>query len=206
MGYTWTTQPSGLVLVDQGQGLKAPMFGAGRNSRRVARWTSIAQSASAAYDVPIEWILGVIWAESAGRPDAISPAGAVGLMQVMPKMHGTTKQAMLDPRENIHKGTGILAHLRSLTDEEGRPFDLPRSASGYNAGLSVAGPKPLPHPSTSSPWGMREETPYILNVVSAQNHWRENPPEAPGGALPVALAFSVIVGAAAAVWHTRDRS
>ena len=70
----------------------------------------------------------VIAVESEHRPDAVSPAGAQGLMQLMP---GTARVLgvadPLDPRANVEGG---VAYLRRLGDEFGTVLAL----AAYNAG------------------------------------------------------------------------
>lgn len=86
------------------------------------------------FDIPEAWIWAVMRVESNGDPTAISHAGAMGLMQIMP---GTW--AMLtaryglggnpwDVRANIHAGA---AYLREMVDRYG---DLPAAFAAYNAG------------------------------------------------------------------------
>lgn len=71
----------------------------------------------------------VIRAESAYRPAAVSPKGAIGLMQVMP---GTGKRFGVSnlerPESNLKAGT---AYLRYLID---RFNNIPLALAGYNAG------------------------------------------------------------------------
>ena len=70
----------------------------------------------------------LIEVESGYRPDAASPRGAMGLMQLMP---GTAdRYAVLDPFDpaaNIDAGT---RHLRTLLDE----FGTRGALAAYNAG------------------------------------------------------------------------
>lgn len=186
----WRTEPNGLVLVD-GDAITIDPVANKTTIDRVEGWIDLASQAAIRHDVPIEWLLAFILAESGGRADAVSPAGATGLMQVMPRFHDTTHVAMLEPAANVDKGASILARLRALG------LDLPESASGYNAGLVASTQRP--HPSESSPWGMREETPYIERVVRASNHWLGAPPPTPRavrlvGVVPIALAV-VVAGA-----------
>ncbi len=71
----------------------------------------------------------VIRAESAYRPDAVSPKGAVGLMQLMPAT--ARRFGVLDrehPESNVSAGT---AYLRLLLDRFG---SLPLALAAYNAG------------------------------------------------------------------------
>lgn len=61
--------------------------------------------------------------ESSCDPEAISPAGATGLMQVMPKMWGYSRRALLDPDTNLQAGTRILArHVRAYGLRDGLRF------------------------------------------------------------------------------------
>ena len=74
-------------------------------------------------------LLAVIHAESVFNPLAVSPKGAVGLMQLMPttaSRYGTGD--LRDPRQNIQAGA---AHLRYLL---GRYGDVSLALAAYNAG------------------------------------------------------------------------
>lgn len=89
--------------------------------------------ASQRFGVPPAWIRAVIGAESANDPRAISPKGAMGLMQIMPETwaslrarHGLGRDPY-DPRDNILAGA---AYLRELHDRYGSPGFL----AAYNAG------------------------------------------------------------------------
>jgi soluble lytic murein transglycosylase-like protein len=75
-------------------------------------------------------VLAVVGVESAFRPDAVSPEGAQGLMQLMP---GTAEslgvEDAFDPGQNLDGGVRHLGSL--LTLYEG---DLSRALAAYNAG------------------------------------------------------------------------
>ncbi|MBA2276569.1 MAG: transglycosylase SLT domain-containing protein [Chloroflexia bacterium] len=61
--------------------------------------------------VPASLIAGIIKVESQGDPDAVSPAGARGLMQVMPDhLHeqGVNSSRWHDPATNIQAGALLL--------------------------------------------------------------------------------------------------
>ncbi|MBI2341238.1 MAG: transglycosylase SLT domain-containing protein, partial [Deltaproteobacteria bacterium] len=78
-------------------------------ANRLASYAPTIQEASRKYNVPVELICAVILQESGGNPKAVSPAGARGLMQLMPataKRFGVTNS--LDPRQNIDGGTKYL--------------------------------------------------------------------------------------------------
>lgn len=101
---------------------------------------SIIRSASERYDVPEDRIRAVIGAESNGDPNAVSRAGAQGLMQLMP---GTQRDLGVtdpfDPAQNVDAGTRYLSHLHD------RFGDWDQAHAGYNMGPErVARGDPLP--------------------------------------------------------------
>jgi membrane-bound lytic murein transglycosylase B len=86
------------------------------------------------FGIPATWIVAVMRAESANDPRAVSPAGAMGLMQVMPgtwaalrARHGLGNDPH-DPRDNILAGT---ACLREMWDRYGNVAGM---LAAYNAG------------------------------------------------------------------------
>ena len=82
------------------------------------------------YKLLPELVHAVIEAESAYDPNAVSHAGAVGLMQLMPKTaerFGVTDRT--DPEQSIEGGTAYLRELLDLFDN-----DLTLAIAGYNAG------------------------------------------------------------------------
>jgi soluble lytic murein transglycosylase-like protein len=99
-------------------------------AQRLAKYAPFIQEAAARYNVPVELICGVLLQESGGNFRAVSPAGARGLMQLMPQ---TAKRFgvkdVFDPRQNIHGGT---KYLRFLMDKFHGKIDL--VLAGYNAG------------------------------------------------------------------------
>lgn len=96
-------------------------------------WGPWIRDASRRFDVPETWIREVMRQESGGRPNATSPAGAMGLMQVIP----ATYREMQDrynlgpdpyhPYDSIQAGT---AYLREMYELYGSPAFL----AAYNAG------------------------------------------------------------------------
>jgi soluble lytic murein transglycosylase-like protein len=71
----------------------------------------------------------VAWQESRFRQAAVSPKGAVGVMQLMPATARTLGVDAADLKGNIEGGVGYLAQM--LQRFEG---DLPRALAAYNAG------------------------------------------------------------------------
>ena len=88
---------------------------------------------AAQYGVEPALVKAVIRAESAFDTDAVSPAGARGLMQLMPvtaELHGV--ESVDDPRDNIRGG---VRHLRTLLDRFHNDRKL--AVAAYNAGSAA---------------------------------------------------------------------
>ena len=90
--------------------------------------------ASQRFGIPEHWIRAVLRAESAGDVRAISSAGAMGLMQVMPVTWAELRDRYglgrdpYDPRDNILAGT---AYLREMFDRYG---NVAAMLAAHNAG------------------------------------------------------------------------
>jgi hypothetical protein len=94
---------------------------------------SLAMAAAQRHGLDPQLVLAVIDVESAFRPDAVSPKGARGLMQLMP---GTAAELgvadALDPAQNLDGGAKHLGAL--LTQYRG---DVKRALAAYNAGAGA---------------------------------------------------------------------
>ena len=102
------------------------------------RWAAEIAEASVRFGIPESWIRRVMKAESDGRTELggapiVSRAGAMGLMQLMPRTWVEMRAANglggdpFEPRDNILAGT---AYLRAMYDR----FGYPGLFAAYNAG------------------------------------------------------------------------
>jgi soluble lytic murein transglycosylase-like protein len=103
------------------------------------RWTPYIREASRRFDLNGQWIRAVMMIESGGRTmlaeraPIVSPAGAMGLMQLMPKTWSEMRAANrlgsdpFDPHDNVLAGA---AYLRALY----RQYGYPTMFAAYNDG------------------------------------------------------------------------
>lgn len=107
-------------------------LGAWRKIHRVdvRTYDSLIVEAAQYYSLPAPFIKAIIAAESSFEPTAVSPAGALGLMQLIPKTAAEVfVKDPFDARANIFGGT---RYLRLLANRFGG--DLRLTVAAYNAG------------------------------------------------------------------------
>ncbi len=131
------------------------------------------------------WVYAVMRSESLFQPDARSPAGAIGLMQLMP---GTARQvatrrgidlpglgALLDPDTNISLGSGYLQRMMARFDG-----NMLAATAAYNAGPNRVAQWLPQTPLAADVWveniPYSETRQYVQRVVSftAIFEWRLN--------------------------------
>jgi hypothetical protein len=102
---------------------------------------AVIHEASATYGVSADLVKAVIQTESAFNPVAVSPVGALGLMQLMPVTAAYLGVAdPFDPRQNVNGG---VKYLSMLLDRFNGNVAL--ALAGYNAGpTAVARHKGIP--------------------------------------------------------------
>ncbi len=111
-------------------------------------WGPYVDEAAARYFIPAQWIRAVMQQESGGEEQAVSPVGAMGLMQLMPETYQMLEASEglgpdpFNPRDNILAGA---AYIKQMYDRYGAPGFL----AAYNAGPEdvdayLAGTQPLP--------------------------------------------------------------
>jgi soluble lytic murein transglycosylase-like protein len=82
--------------------------------------------------LPPAIVRSVARAESGYREDAISPKGAIGLMQLMPKTAAVLDADPRDPEQNADAGARYLRDL--LQKYENDPHQVSKAVAAYNAG------------------------------------------------------------------------
>ena len=137
--YAWRDSSGNLVLSDKKKDASARTYSVATSaafrttkplSRRAAHYQPLIEEHAARNSVSADLVRAVIQAESAFNPRALSPKGAMGLMQLMPST--AAEFGVLDPynpAENIRAG---VAYLKQLLDRYAGRVELALAA--YNAG------------------------------------------------------------------------
>ena len=105
----------------------------------VARWEANIRSAAGRYAVDPALVAIIVTVESAGNPRAGSGAGALGLMQVVPRWHPTISDGAgpYDPDHNLDVGTAFLAELLrtyAMAGDDDWQATVERAAAAFNGG------------------------------------------------------------------------
>jgi hypothetical protein len=115
---------------------------------RAQDWDDLVRQAAERNALPAMWVRAVLQAESAGDPHAVSGAGAMGLMQLMP---GTWKEVRrtlnlganpFDPHDNIVAGAAYLRWLHDRYGDEGFLAAYNAGPGRYNEHLATGRPLP----------------------------------------------------------------
>ena len=113
------------------------------------------------HEIDVLLLASVVEAESNFRADAISPKGALGLMQLMP-LHFADDARPFDPAENLDRGA---RYLESLSDRY--DGDLELTLAAYHAG-----PGTIDRFGGAPPW--KETRTYVDRVLSLYREHRAN--------------------------------
>lgn len=122
------------------------------------RWRDHVNIVAAKYNLSPDLIEALVWQESRWHPEAVSPAGARGLTQLMP---ATARQLGVDPQDPLTNLEGGARYLRMQLDLfDG---DVERALAAYNAGpgrVQRAGGVPA----------IRETQMYVASIMARLTH------------------------------------
>ena len=116
----------------------------------------LAAAAAEKFSLPVSFVKSVMRAESGFQPTALSPKGAIGLMQLMPE---TARQLGVDPsnpKQNAEGGAQYLHDLLAKYEQD--PDQVVLALAAYNAG-----PAAVERYHGVPPY--RETREYILRVL-----------------------------------------
>ena len=167
--YSWRDSSGVLTLSDRPQNAAAKAItvpvGSPIAVRASPQYEPLIRQHASHHRIRPELVRAVIQVESAFNPRAVSPKGAMGLMQLMP---ATAKQfGVIDPfnpAENIRAG---VSYLRELLDRYDHNEQLALAA--YNAGpraVDKYGSKVPPYKETQN---------YVLKITTIQGTVRGAP-------------------------------
>jgi soluble lytic murein transglycosylase-like protein len=127
----------------------------------------LAQAAAKKYSLPDAFVASVMRAESGFNPAAISPKGAIGLMQLMPATAHDLGADPTNPSQNADAGAHYLRDL--LARYEDQPDQVELALAAYNAG-----PAAVEKYHGVPPY--RETREYILRILKTWNPPPADPP------------------------------
>jgi soluble lytic murein transglycosylase-like protein len=123
----------------------------------------LAAWAAEKYRLPDSFVRSVMKAESGFQPNAVSPKGAIGLMQLMPD---TARALGVNPRDPHQNADGGAQYLRQLLAKyESDPNQVLLALAAYNAG-----PAAVERYHGVPPY--KETREYILRVLK---NWDQTP-------------------------------
>ena len=128
------------------------------------RYASTIAYYASRYRLPKSLLDAVITAESAYDPNAVSRAGAVGLMQLMPetaKRYGVSNRR--NPSANVNGGTRYLRDLLKMFDNK-----LELALAAYNAGEGAV----KEHGNKVPPY--KETRNYVKKVIAYYREYRKS--------------------------------
>ena len=105
------------------------------------KWKYACRDIGMIFGIPWQLLDAVIAEESGGDPAVVSKAGAIGLMQIIPKYHPECSENLYNPYNNIHCGAAILKSYNPSGDWKDESAVLCALAS-YCWGPGNVGKKP----------------------------------------------------------------
>lgn len=172
---------------------------------RISRFDDLIRAAADSFDLDWRLVAAIVYGESRFDPDAVSPAGAVGLMQVMPVPGIPDSAALHDPRRNLmagcrrlrqihdayayvdsldrwafalatyHAGEGRIGDARRLALDVGK--DPNRWQGAVTFGLTLLERGPDPRRARYGPYPGSLTVSYVQSVLSRYRHYMRLAPE-----------------------------
>lgn len=135
---------------------------------RMSRYEPIINQASQRYHVPQELVRSVMRAESRGNPRAVSPDGAMGLMQIMPgTAEGLARQLSTDFRQTVTKDMVLnnsywntMAGTKYLAQNLSQFGNTEQAVSAYHRGPEAVSKGRKPGPKNRA---------YVAEVMKSYN-------------------------------------
>jgi soluble lytic murein transglycosylase-like protein len=109
-----------------------PVAAAAPEAQRELTTQELITRAAIKNGLPPEIVRSVAKAESGYHADAVSPKGAIGLMQLMPGTAAALNADPHDPAQNVEAGARYLRDL--LLKYENDPHQVSKALAAYNAG------------------------------------------------------------------------
>lgn len=119
--------PEAMISMFKQERQQAEYLAAVRTARQVlvangcsSKYAEITGRAAVNSRLPARMVAALVFVESSCRADAVSEKGAVGLVQVNPRVWRYSRRALQDPSTNLQIGTRILAgYIRAHGIREG---------------------------------------------------------------------------------------
>ena len=204
-GARWRTNPGGLIEVE-GMGVPLLLPTDARFPEMVDTWSNFGSELGPAADksgIPRSWALAFACVETGflskdyqAQASAVSGAGAVGVMQLMPQYFTKYSRAeLLDPSVNIPVG---VAFIKTLCASAACPWrcELPYLGSVYNAG---SGSSCIQCSPGKNVFNFTEDSDYSLQLV-LYNNTALTYLKLGDSALTWMLGGALVAGAGAAAW------
>lgn len=172
-GRRWRTLSDGRIEVEgEGVPLLEPSDLRSRYLEQTwANWAPDFRAAARQYGVPLSWLVAIATIETgpwSARPQQqatiVSSAGAVGIMQVIPRYQPETATELARPSTNIAAGARI---IRRLADGA-TGAELPHIASAYNAGAGSSALGVRCSPGRNE-WNLASDANYPRQTIVLNN-------------------------------------
>jgi soluble lytic murein transglycosylase-like protein len=141
-----------------------------KTQARVEKFRSLIEQAAQRHHLDGALLAAVVHVESGGNPQAVSPAGAQGLTQLIPAT--AQRFGVHDPFDPAQSLDGAAKYLRGLLGQFGG--DVSKALAAYNAGegnvKKYGGIPPF-----------AETQAYVPAVLAAYDTYSQSQPAAPGG-------------------------